>query len=242
MDKAKLIELAKNLAKHVQSNPDELKKFETPSEKPAEAPKKEDTAPVAAPKAEKKAFEPFFLSKARAKEIGETLAKKFKKSASNPDEKADAELGEEVERDVVQHLKENAPAERKEGILKAEKCAKCSMEKPLCKCMGKKELSAQHPANGKMIRKEEQCESDRDPNGQMTKDEMKPKAPAPAPKAPAAKPAAPAADHVSVPRHVLQALHAHHSSDEVNHFESNGRPKNHVASHWIAVGKLLGSK
>lgn len=37
------------------------------------------------------------------------------KAEKNPDEKADAALGEKVEHDVEQHFKENAAAERKEG-------------------------------------------------------------------------------------------------------------------------------
>ena len=41
--------------------------------------------------------------------------KKMKKSDENPDEKEDAKLGEEVERDVEQHEAENHEAEEKEA-------------------------------------------------------------------------------------------------------------------------------
>jgi hypothetical protein len=40
---------------------------------------------------------------------------KWGKAEANPDEKEDAELGEQVEKDVEQHFKENAAAEEQEG-------------------------------------------------------------------------------------------------------------------------------
>lgn len=190
MDKDKLIEVAKGLLKHVAENPNDLKKFEPAPTEQSKAEIKH-AAPAPAPKKQKKAFEPFFLSKARAKEIGEMLSKA-------------------------------------------------------------KDCSGKYPQNGKMVKEEKKIS--RDPNGGMQKDEMPAKKPRseaqmdameqdrlPAKKKPAA-PAAPEADHVSVPRHLLQALHDYHAQDEMQHYADNGQPKNHVGRHWSAVSKLLGSK
>lgn len=54
----------------------------------------------------------------------------FQKSEKNPDEKADAKLGEEVEGLCESHMVANKDAERKEGhkIVKSESCTVCKSE------------------------------------------------------------------------------------------------------------------
>jgi hypothetical protein len=125
MKKDEVIALAKSIQSYIKENPhalEELKKTMSPE------------AAMGLHNSESKKADMIGMEKATSDMSGVTNPAPMALGEKNPDEKADAKLGEKVEHDVEDHMRANKDAEKKEGhkiMFKDESYRKSMIKKEL---------------------------------------------------------------------------------------------------------------